>query len=183
MTSTRLWVSLFELALMIVMSGVIITIIYRVFIKANPDFDMEEEIRKGNVAVGTLMAAIMVSAALILYRGLEASVNTFRLMLAAPAEAAVPLWNAVLLMGAHLALSLAIAVITISVVLRFFGKLTRKINPEMHLGRHLKEGNVAVGILLSAVVLITTLYVSEGVSAVTKALVPQPKIGKIQIMK
>jgi len=61
--------------------------------------------------------------------------------------------------------------------------MARNINPQMRLGEQLKKGNVAVGILLAAVVFIATHYVGEGVSALTKALVPQPTIGKIEIMK
>jgi uncharacterized membrane protein YjfL (UPF0719 family) len=179
----RLMVSLFELSLMIVMSGVIIYVIYRVFIKANPDFDMEEEIRKGNIAVGTLVASIMISAAIILQKGLGASVGMFRLSISAPADVSLPLWQTALLTVGHLVLSLAIAVFTISVTLRLFGRLARRINPDMRLGEQLKQGNMAVGILLGAVVFIATLYIGEGVSAITKALVPQPKIGKIQIME
>ncbi|MBW6511006.1 MAG: hypothetical protein K0A93_02655 [Desulfuromonadaceae bacterium] len=183
MFTMRLGSSLLELALMIVMSGLIIEVIYRLFIKANPDFDMEEEICKGNAAVGTLMAAIMVSAALLLMNGLEASVTSFRLALNAPSAMATPLWQAGLLICGHLFISLAIAVLTISFTLRLFGKLTRKINPEMHLGKMLKNGNLAVGILLSAVVFISAIYVGAGVSSVTKALVPQPQVGRIQLMK
>lgn len=183
MFTARLWVSLFELALMILLSGLIVFVIYRVFIKANPDFDMEEEIRKGNVAVGILMGSLMVSGALLLQNGLEAAVGAFRFAVAAPSEASFPLWQGGLLILGHLALCLAIAVLTISVSLREFGKMARRINPEMALGKLLKDGNLAVGIILSAVVFITSLYVGAGVSALTKSLVPQPRIGKIQIMK
>ncbi len=179
----RLAVSLFELALMVVMSGVIIYLIYRLFIKANPDFDMEEEIAQGNIAVGILVSTIMVSAALLLQKGLSASVGMFRLSISAPEDVALPLWQTGLLTLCHLLLTLGIAVFTISATLRLFGRLARNINPHMRLGEHLKNGNVAVGILLSAVVFIATMYVGEGVSALTKALVPQPKIGKIEIMK
>jgi uncharacterized membrane protein YjfL (UPF0719 family) len=179
----RLVVSLFELALMTVMSGVIIYLIYRVFIKANPDFDMEEEIKNGNMAVGTLVSSIMISSAMILQKGLGASVAMFRLSVFAPSDVSLPLWKTGLLTLGHLILTLSIAVFTVSVTLRLFGKMVRKFNPEMNLGLHLKRGNMAVGILLSAVVFISTLYVSEGVSAITKALVPQPQIGKIQIME
>ena len=56
MFTTRVLLSLAELLGMIVVSGVIIEVIYRIFLKANPDFDMEEELRRGNVAVGVLMA-------------------------------------------------------------------------------------------------------------------------------
>lgn len=184
MTWTRFLFSLFELALMIVMSGVTITLIYWGLLKSSRDIDIEEGIRKGNVAVGILMATIMISVALLLQKGLEASVNTFRLAMATPDEMAVPLWLAGLLIIGHLALSLALGIVTISATLRLTGRIARRINPKMPYYRKLlADGNVAVGLLLSSVVLITVLFVGEGVSAVTKALVPQPKIGTIQIMK
>ena len=179
----RLLVSLFELSLMIVLSGVVIYLIYRVFIKANPDFDMEEEIKNGNVAVGALVSVIMVSAALMLQKGVGASIGMFRLSVSAPADVSLPLWQTALLTLGHLTLTLAIAVVTISVTLRLFGKMVRGFRPDLRLGEELRKGNLAVGLLLSAVVVIATLYVGEGVSALTKALVPQPKIGTIQIME
>lgn len=179
----HLLVSLFELALMVVMSGMVIYIIYKVFIKANPDFDMEDEVRKGNLAVGILVGAIMISAALLLHKGLGASVGMFSLAVSTPSVVALPLWQVLLLTLGHLVLSLAIAVFTISVTLRLFGKLTHRMNPQMKLSEHLRNGNVAVGIVLSAVVFIATYYVGDGVSAITKALVPQPKMGTIEIMK
>jgi hypothetical protein len=61
--------------------------------------------------------------------------------------------------------------------------MVRKLKPELSVGEQLRQGNLAVGILLSGVVLIAALYVGEGVSALTKALVPQPKIGTLQIME
>lgn len=179
----QLMVSLFELVLMVLMSGVVIYAIYRIFIKANRDFDMEEEIARGNSAVGILVATIMVSAALLLEKGLGASVGMFKLAVSAPDEISMPLWQTGLLTLSHLILTLAIAVFTVSATLRLFGRMARNINPHMKLGEHLKNGNVAVGMLLAAVVFISTHYVGEGVSALTKALVPQPKIGKIEIMK
>jgi uncharacterized membrane protein YjfL (UPF0719 family) len=179
----RLLVSLFELGLMIVLTGVIIYVIYRVFIKASPDFDMEEEIIKGNVAVGVLLATIMVSAALMLRQGVGASVGMFRLSVAAPADVAFPLWQTALLTLGHLLITLCVAVCTIAITLRLFGRMVRRLKPELSVGEQLREGNLAVGILLSAVVLIAALYVGEGVSALTKALVPQPKIGTLQIME
>lgn len=184
MTWTRLWASLFELALMIAMSGVIITLIYRALLRATPDIDIEKGIREGNTAIGILIATIMISVAFLLQKGLGASVSTFRLAIATPDEMAIPLWLAGLLILGHLVLSLALGIVTISLTLRLAGKLARKINPEMpYYKKLLAEGNIAVGLLLSSIVLITTLYVGDGISSVTKALVPQPKIGTIQIMK
>ena len=183
MTLNRLLISLFELALMIVMSGVVITLIYRGFLRATPDVDIEEELRKGNVAVGILMATVMISVGLLVQKGLGASISTFRLAVATPEEMAIPLWMAGLLIVGHVVLSLALAILTVSLTLRLVGRLARKISPQTPYRQLLMKGNVAIGLLLSSVVLLTALYVGEGVSTVTRALVPQPQIGEIQIMK
>ena len=179
MFNTRLLVSFFEFFLAVVMSGFIISLTYRIFIKANPDFDMEEEIKKGNVAVGTLVAAILFAASMILQKGMGSVVSMFRMHISAPGESAMGLGKLALLCAAHLVLSMLLAVVTISVTLRLFGKLVRS----LHAGKELEKGNLAVGIVLGSVVLVAALYVGEGVSAISKALVPQPSIGQIEIMK
>ena len=180
MFTTRILVSVFEFLLSVVMSGFIIYLTYRVFIKANPDFDMEEEIRKGNVSVGILVGTILFSASMILQKGLGSVVSMFRLYVSSPGESGLALWKLGLLSVAHLGLSMLLAVFTISVTLRLFGKLVRS---HFHAGKELEKGNLAVGIILSAVVLVAALYVGEGVSAISKALVPQPSIGQIEIMQ
>jgi len=179
MFNTRVIASIFEFVLAVLMSGLIIALTYKVFIKANPDFDMEAEIKKGNTAVGTLVAAILFAASLILQKGMGSVVSMFRMHISAPGESTMGLGKLALLGTAHLGLSLLLAVITISVTLRLFGKLVRS----LHAGQELEKGNLAVGIVLSSVVLIAALYVGEGVSAISKAMVPQPSIGQIEIMK
>ncbi|HAT71939.1 MAG TPA: hypothetical protein DCS63_03905 [Elusimicrobia bacterium] len=179
MFNTRLIVSIFEFLLAVVMSGLIISLTYRVFIKANPDFDMEAEIKKGNAAVGTLVAAILFAASMILQKGLGSVVSMFRMHVSAPGESTLGLGKLALLSAAHLGLSMLLAVITISVTLRLFGRLVRS----LHAGQELEKGNMAVGIVLAGVVLVAALYVGEGVSAISKALVPQPSIGQIEIMR
>ena len=182
----HLLVGLFELVLMTFMCGLLIYIIYRVFIKATPEIDMEKELKNGNVAVGILVASIMVSAGIMVQKGLVASVGMFQMSLFAPSEFTLPVWQTALVILGHLILSLAVTVFVLSVTLRLFARLVRKTNPELRAGRlglQLVQGNIAVGLVLSAVMFMATLYVGEGVSALTKALVVQPSIGTIQIMK
>ncbi|MEA3306690.1 MAG: DUF350 domain-containing protein [Elusimicrobiota bacterium] len=179
MFTTRLMVSTFEFLLAVIMTGLVIVITYKIFVRANPDFDMEEEIKKGNVAVGILMAAILFSASMILHKGMESVVSMFRLYMSAPADSVLSLWKIALISLGHLTMSMVLAVITISVTLRLFGRLDR----ELQAGKELQKGNVAVGVLLAGVVLVAALYVGEGVSSISKALVPQPSIGQIEIME
>jgi len=176
---TRLLISLFEFALLVVMSGLVIYLTYRLFVRANPDFDMESEIKNGNIAVGLLMATILFSASMILEKGLSAVVGMMRLQISAPMASGLPWWELLLLILGHLVMSMVLALFTISLTLRLFGRLGRRITP----GKELQKGNIAMGLLLSSVVLVAAFYVGEGVSALSKALVPQPAMGQIQMMK
>ena len=176
---TRVVVSLFEFVLAVIMSGVAIALTYRIFVRANPDFDMGVEIKKGNTAVGALMAAILFSASTILQKGLSSVVGMFRLHMNAPGQTGFSAFQLVLISLSHLAIALVLALMTISVTLRLFGRLTRTLQA----GKELERGNLAVGLLLSSVVIVAALYVGEGVSALSKALVPQPSLGRVQILK
>jgi len=177
MFATRVTVSLFHFLLMVVMSGFVIYLTYRTFIRANPDFDMENEIKKGNTAVGLLVGTIIFCASQIMMAGAESSISMFRLHMLAPAEEGASLLKVAGLIAAHLTMSMLLAVVAISVTLRLFGRLTR----HMEEGKELQRGNLAVGILLSSVVLVSSLFIRDGVSALAKALTPQPSIGRIQI--
>lgn len=177
--NARIWTSFVEFGLAVLMSGFIIALTYKVFVKANPDFDMEAEIKKGNIAVGTLMGAIVFAASMILQRGMGAVISMARMYFSSPGEYSISLTKLLLISLGHLAFSLFLAVITISVALRLFGRL----DPDLKAGKRLKEGNVAIGIVLASVVLVAAMYVGEGVSAVTKAMVPQPSIGRIEILR
>ena len=176
---TRIFASVFEFLLAVAMSGVVIYVTYRVFIKANPDFDMEDQIKKGNIATGLLVGTILVCSSVFLQKGMESVVGMFRLYIIAPDTSTLPFWQMLLLGIGHLALSLFMAVVTISATLRIFGRFTRR----MQDGKELEKGNIAIGILLSSVVIVATLYVAEGVGSLHKALVPQHSIGRIQVLK
>lgn len=176
---TRVVISLVQFGMAVVMSGVVIALTYRIFVHANPDFDMQAEIEKGNVAVGTLVAAIVFAASLILQQGLSSVVSMVKLHLAAPGSTPFEPWQLGLLAIAHLTIALALALVTVSVTLRLFGRLARPLRA----GKELERGNMAVGVLLSAVVIIAALYVGDGVAALSRALVPQPTMGRVQILK
>ena len=179
MLTTRVVVSLFDFILMVMMSAFVIALTYRIFVKANPDFHMGQEIKKGNTAVGILMAAILIGASYILMAGTDSSVAMFRMHMLAPSQENESLPRIFILIASHLTLSMTLAVLSISVTLRMFGRLER----ELRAGKELRDGNVAVGIVLSAAVLISSVYVREGVAALSRALTPQPSIGRIEIGK
>jgi uncharacterized membrane protein YjfL (UPF0719 family) len=177
---TRVLVSLFEFVTSVFLLGIGIYYTYRVIIRANPDFDMEKEIHKGNAAVGILVSSILMSVALIVQKVLFSVVSMFRMYMTAPLTQGIQLWHIPLIASGHILMSLVLSMFTISVTLRMFGKLLRT---EMSGREELIKGNVAVGVLLGTVVLIGAFYVGEGVSSLSKALVPQPSLGRVEIVR
>jgi len=176
---TRALIAFFEFFLSAFVSVLIVYVMYRIFIMANRDYDGEEEIKKGNIAVAILTAAIMVSASWIIQHALTNVVNLFKMYLTTPIHQGTDLWHFVLFAFSHMFVSFCLAVFTISFSLRLFGKLGRR----MHMGQELAKGNIAVGIFLAGALFVICTFVSNGVSSLSKALMPQPSIGTVQVMK
>lgn len=176
----QLALGLFDLALSAVLAVLVVFTTYRVFIKANTDFDEEEEIKKGNVSVGILVAALLLASANIIQQALSPVMNLVALQLGGFSEGGPGGWKVALYAVAHLALAFVLLVAAVSFSLRLFGRLARG---RMRLGRELHEGNVAVGLVLAGVVFVVSLYIGEGIHALAKALVPQPSVTQMRIMR
>ena len=170
------WLALFEFVLSVGLGLLVVYVNYRMFITTNPDYHAEEEMKKNNVGVAILTASLLVSAGLIVREGVFPVVNLVRLYFTSDVEY-VKGWQLLLLIFAHLGLVFVVAVYTISLSLRFWGRLTPNINE----GQELKKGNAAVGIVLAGVVAVMAIFISDGLSRLTKSLIPQPSIGHLEI--
>lgn len=176
----RVLISGFQFILGVLIAGFVIYYTYRAFIKANPDFNMEDEIKKGNIAVGILVSTNIYCASMMLHKTLISVFSMIKMYVYSPADYTIGIVQIGLISLAHIIITLVLAMLTISITLRLFGTMVR---PRMNAGKELEKGNVAVGILLSCVVLIATTYVGNGIDAMSKSLVPQPSIGQIEIME
>ena len=170
--------ALFEFVLSAVLGLLVVYVNYRMFIRTNPDYHAEEEMKKNNLGVAMLLAALLVSAGLIVREGIYPVTNLVRLYFTAPVEY-VKGWQLVVLILSHIAIVFVVAIYTISLSLRFWGRLT----PDIAEGQELKKGNAAVGIVLAGVVAVMAIFISDGLSRLTKALIPQPSIGHVQFQR
>jgi uncharacterized membrane protein YjfL (UPF0719 family) len=178
MNWTSIGLALFEFVLSAVLGLLVVYVNYRMFIATNPDYDAEEEMKKGNLGVAALLAALLVSAGLIVREGVYPVSNLVRLYFTSPVEY-VSGWQLILLILTHLLLVFVVAVYTISLSLRFWGRLT----PNIAEGQELKKGNLGVGLVLAGVVAVMALFISDGISKLTKSLIPQPSIGHVQFQR
>jgi uncharacterized membrane protein YjfL (UPF0719 family) len=178
MSWTSLFLALFEFVLSAGLGLLVVYVNYRMFIATNRDYDAEAEIKKGNLGVAILLSALVISAGLVVREGVFPVVNLVRLYVTSPIAYVNGFQLALLILG-HLGLVFVVAVYTFSLSLRFWGRLTAHLNN----GEELRKGNVAVGVVLAGVVAVMALFISDGVSRLTKSMIPQPQIGHVEIQK
>lgn len=178
----RILLSLFEFVLTIGLAISVVYVNYRLAIRTNSDYDAEQELKNRNIGVAILLAASVIAAGLIVRNGIFPVVSMVRLAFTSEG-AYLPLWQVAGVAVLQLLLLFVAAIFSLSVSLRLFGRLTRRIQE----GKELKAGNPAVGIVLAAVVLVVGLFVSDSMSSVTKSLVPQAPLGSttgtVEIMR
>lgn len=181
MNWTRVLISLGELGLTLVMAVLVVYVTMRALIRTNTDFDEDKELLRGNLAVGFLVAALLLSSANIMSSAFAPITGAIRIYVANPATRSVPAWQMALYTVLNLALAFVIVVMTLSFSLRLFGRLVR--TEKMRAGKELEKGNIAVSVLLSAVVLIVSMFVGDGVQSITKSLTPRMAVGQMRIMR
>ncbi len=128
-----------------------------VFGKFTKGIDEEEELKKGNVAVGILLAAVILSIANVVQSGVVG------LTIALTAEPSIPA-----LVGGiiQVLVGIVLAVVAIYIAINVLDKITKGID-EM---AELKKGNVAVAILMAGVLLAVSFVVQAGVSGIARAI-------------
>lgn len=176
----RILISAVQFIIGVVMAGFVVYYTYRAFIKANPDFNMEQSIKEGNIAVAILVSMNVFCASMMLHKSLKSVADMLRMFAYSPSDYSLNIFQIGLISIGHVVFTLFLAMLIISITLRLFGRMVR---PRMHAGQELQKGNVAVGILLACVVLVVSMYVGEGITAMSRALVPQPSVGQVEIME
>jgi uncharacterized membrane protein YjfL (UPF0719 family) len=172
---TVILLALSEFVLTAALSVLVVYVVYRLLIVTNTDYDAEDEIKADNKGVAMLLAGLVVAGGLMVREGIYPVMNIVRLYFTTP-QPEFAAWQMVLLALGHVLLVFVIATFTLSLSLRLWGKLT----PRVQNGAELKRGNFSVGIVLTGVVLVVALFMGEGISRLTKSLIPQPSLGQVE---
>lgn len=176
---TRLVVSSVEFVLAVFLAVFVVFWTYKSFVKATSAYDVEAELKKNNVAVAVLLTALMVATSYLLRQSIYPVMSIVTLYLTSPAEAQASAWRVAGYCLGHLALGFLLSLGSVSLALRLFAKLSTDLDEEREIGR----GNVAVSIVMAGVVLVTVLYLQQGISGLTKTLIPQPALGTIRVLR
>jgi uncharacterized membrane protein YjfL (UPF0719 family) len=130
------------------------------FGKITKGIDEQAELKKGNVAVGIVLGAVILSIANVIQSGVVGLTNA---LMANPLS---PSWGAILGGVAQLVIGIILAVVGIYLAMSVLDKITKDID-EM---AELKKGNVAVAIVMASVLMAVSFVVQAGINGIALAI-------------
>ncbi|MCK9579549.1 MAG: DUF350 domain-containing protein [Methanoregula sp.] len=158
-------VGLFQLIISIIFAVAALYIGFSVLGKITREYDEEQEISKGNAAVGIIVAAVFVAVAIIVQSGVVGVTVGINKALYAGALSLDGL-TAIGVATVQLILGIVLAVAAIYLALNILDRLTVNINEF----EEIRKGNIAVAIKMAGVILAVALIIQSGVIGITAAL-------------
>ncbi|MFZ0005815.1 MAG: DUF350 domain-containing protein [Methanoregula sp.] len=158
-------VGIIQLIIAVILAVVALYIGFYVFGRVTRDVDEQQELAKGNVAFGIVVAAIFIAIAVVVQSGITglsvgvSKASAYGLM-------SVDGLTVIGIAIVQLILGVVLAVVAIYIALSILDHLT--IN--LHEFEELKKGNVAVAIEMAGVIIAVALIIQSGVVGITAAL-------------
>jgi uncharacterized membrane protein YjfL (UPF0719 family) len=158
-------VGIIQLIIAVILAVVALYIGFYVFGRVTREVDEQQELAKGNVAFGIVVAAIFVGIAVVVQSGITglsvgvSKASTLGLM---SVDGLTVIGIAII----QLVLGVVLAVVAIYIALTILDHLTTGI----HEFEELKKGNVAVALEMAGVIIAVALIIQSGVVGITAAL-------------
>jgi len=153
------FVGVIQLIIAILLAVVALYIGYSTFSKITKGIDEIQELKKGNVAVGIIIAAIFFAIAIVIQSGVAGISIGITSALGGD-------WWSLVAAFLQLILGIVLAIATIYLALNILDHLTKGINEF----DELKKGNVAVALMMAGVIVATAVIIQSGVIGITSAL-------------
>jgi uncharacterized membrane protein YjfL (UPF0719 family) len=179
MSFARVLIGLGEFALSLALVVLALWLTHRLFARLAAGLDEEKELKAGNVAAAILLAAVMIAPATIVLRTLTPVVHVFRVYMMGSDQQGISLGALVAYAAFYIVFVFALALVTLWLAIRLFDRLT----PGVDEFAEIRRGNVAVALMMAGVILVVTLFMQEGIAALSRGLVPETSLGELKIMR
>ena len=150
-----------QLVIAIVTAAIAAYLSIWLFDKTTRNIDEWNELRKGNIAVGVVLGAIILGVGIVLRPALAPAVLNLD---AAPVNGVA---YRILMQGLQVLVGLLLAVVSMGLSLWIFTRLTGSIDEWGEIGR----GNVAISAVLAGVIVATALIASAALGAILGLIV------------
>ena len=154
------FIGFIQLIIAILLAVVALYIGYSTFSRITKGMDEQQELMKGNAAVGIIIAAVFFAIALVVQSGVAGiSVGII--------NALEGDWLALVAAFIQLVLGIILAIAAIYLALNILDRLTKGVDEFAEL----KKGNVAVALMMAGVIVATAIIIQSGVMGITSALI------------
>lgn len=166
-----------ELLAAVAVSLILVFGTYRLLLRLTRRVDEENELRKGNVAVGILLGSVILGQAVVVRQALGPIMAVVQLFILG-GERRIGLFLQMTAFAAgYILLSGGLAVVCLLFGFRLFDRLT----PGLDEFEEIRSGNVAVAVFMGFFVLAVCFLISAGVQGLVRALVPFPRVGSLPV--
>ena len=159
-------VGIIQLLISLIFAVVALYIGFAVLSKITKDIDVEKELKKGNVAVGIIVAVVFVAIALVVQSGVSGlSVGINKAL-----SVGILSVDGLLAIGVasiQLILGIVLSVGAIYLALNILDKLTKGVEEF----EEIKKGNIAVALEMAGMIIAVAVIIQSGVIGITAALV------------
>ncbi len=166
-----------EFLIAIFISLILIFGTYRLLLVLTPRFDEEKQLKKKNLSVGIILGSILLGQALIVKQAIYPVMAVIQIYILGEEKGAVNFLKMLGFSVGYVVLAGFLAIVCILFSFWLFNKLTPGINQY----EEIKDNNLAVALFMSLLIIGICLLISSGVSGLTGALIPFPKIGSIPL--
>lgn len=136
------------------------------------DIRSDEQVQKGNVAVGVVKAAALIALALLARAAVEATFDAVDLTLHGPKVEPARLALLALYAVGHLVVTLVVGTALLVVAVFVFNRLS----PGVDEVAEVRNGNVAAGVVLAAVMVVVALLAAPALADALNGLMPFPDL-------
>ncbi len=150
---------------------------FRSFARLTRELNEMDELKRNNVAMGVLLASIVLSTALVVRTAIYPSVSTWQSLIHRGFSSGDLLYSLGITLFSFFFSGL-IATAGIWSALRIFLRLTGEIDELLEISR----SNTAVAIVLGSLIVVMGLFLSHGVQSLLSAIIPMPAFERIQVM-
>lgn len=168
-----------EIIISLLLGVLFIYAVFKVFSALTRGIDELQELKRKNTAVGILISAMFISVTFIIKSAMDPALMVFTNTLRNPDAGISNYIQTAGIMFSHFIVSGILGFAAIFLALQVFIWLSRDLDEI----EELKNNNIAVGVLMAAVVFCVALLIQPGIKTLLDALIPYPDIMSRNILR
>lgn len=177
MSGQQVIFGLLEFCVSVFISFILIFGSYRLFLILTPRFDEEHQLKQKNTSIGVILGGIFLGEAIVVKQAIYPVMAVIQIFVLGQEKNPGNFFKMLGYSAGYIILAGALALVCILFSLWLFNKMT----PGIDLLEEIKGNNMAVAVFMGLFIVSICLLISSGVSGLTRALVPFPKVGSFPL--